>query len=194
MIFDCEVTANKDGFGVEWCEARANSEWLVLQVGKGAYYLGFFGLLAAIGAVAFGVSGAVIVLPVLLLGVGFGLAWIGYRLPAKQRAIYFSRGGAIRSPYGLFDGSHVQGAWRTKLGDVANFEVEQVVQGKPDDDVNYTHGVRMVLRSGRVHHVAGNLEPDDAHMVAYCLSQARELVRFDVETPEPRTRSRSVTY
>lgn len=78
--------------------------------------------------------------------------------------------------------------------DIANIEVEQIVFAKPDDDVDYTHGVRMILKSGRVFHVAGNLMPDQAHELAVSLSHARETMRYEPSTTSPRARSREAVY
>ena len=194
MIFNCEVIARDDGVGVEWCEARAGIEWCVMQLGKGGVYLGMYGGVVALAALAVSGSPAWLVLVGMIFGASYGLMWLGWRVPATPRAIYFSKGGALSSPYGLFDGSVNVGPWRTTLGDIANIEVEQIVFAKPDDDVDYTHGVRMILKSGRVFHVAGNLMPDQAHELAVTLSQAREAMRYDMSTTSPRARSREAVY
>ena len=116
-------------------------------------------------------------------------------IPGKRRAIYFKRnGGAIESPYGLFGVSKVVGPWKTKIGDIANIEMEQIVFPKPDQEAAYTHGVRMILKSGRVFHIAGNLKPDHAHELAVSLSQAREAMRYDVSATSPNARSREAVY
>ena len=94
----------------------------------------------------------------------------------------------------MFDGSRVVGPWKTQIGDIANIEVEQIVFPKPDEHAPYTHGVRMILKTGRVFHIAGNLMPDQAHELAVSLSQAREAMRYDVSTASPRARSREAVY
>ena len=129
-----------------------------------------------------------------MFGLSYGIVRLGVRVPARPRAIYFKRNGEIESPFGLYDGSKVVCPWKTKLGDIANIEVEQIVFPKPDQDVDYTHGVRMILKSGRVFHVAGNLMPDQAHELAVSLSQAREAMRYDVSATSPRARSREAVY
>jgi hypothetical protein len=197
MIFTCEVSARDDGLGVDWCEARTGSEWCVMQIANGGVYAGTVGgLVALVGYALSGKTETLILVPlvVVLFGLSWGIMWLGARVPAKRRAIYFKRNGAIESPHGLFDGSRVVGPWQTKLGDIANIEVEQIVFPKPDGDVDYTHGVRMILKSGRVFHVAGNLMPDQAHELAVSLSQAREAMRYDVSTTSPRSRSREAVY
>ncbi len=194
MIFNCEVSARPDGVGVEWCEARAGTEWCLMQLAKGGVYAGMYAGVAALAALAVTGSPVWLVLVGMIFGASCGLFWLGWRVPAKPRAIYFSKGGALSSPYGLFDGSVNVGPWRTTLGDIANIEVEQIVFPKPDDDVDYTHGVRMILKSGRVFHVAGNLMPDHAHELAVSLSQAREAMRYDVSTASPHARSREAVY
>ena len=71
---------------------------------------------------AMGWSPVWLVLAGVIFGASYAVMWLGVRTPAKQRAIYFARGGEIFSPYGLFDGSRVEGAWKTKLGDIANLK------------------------------------------------------------------------
>jgi hypothetical protein len=194
MIFTCEVSAKPDVVGVEWCEARAGTEWCLMRLGKGGVYVGMYGGVVALAALAIGGSPAWLVLVGMMFGASYGLMWLGWHVPATPRAIYFSKAGALSSPYGLFDGSVNVGPWRTTLGDIANIEVEQIVFPKSDDDVDYTHGVRMILKSGRVFHVAGNLMPDQAHELAVSLSQAREAMRYDVSTASPHARSREAVY
>ena len=40
------------------------------------------------------------------------------------------------------------GKWRAKLGDINSFEAEELRRNKTDDDLPYTHGVRMILKRG----------------------------------------------
>ncbi len=129
-----------------------------------------------------------------LWALSYGIIWLGVRVPARQRAIYFKRNGEIESPFGLYDGSKVVGPWKTKVGDIANFEMEQIAFPKANQVELYTHGVRLILKSGRVFHIAGNLMPDQAHELAVSLSQAREAVRYDLSGENPRARSREAMY
>ena len=129
-----------------------------------------------------------------LFGLSWGIVCLGARVPAKQRALEFNRNGEIESPLGLYGGIKVVGPWQTKVGDIANIEMEQIVFPKPDQVEHYTHGVRMILKSGRVYHIAGNLMPDQAHELAVSLSQAREAMRYDVSAASPRARSREAVY
>ena len=197
MNFICEVTNSPDGVGVEWCEPR----WFIEACVKG---VGTFGFSISI------ICGSLSVVTLLLAhppawlifaamaaavyDLSFGIIWLGVRVPAKQRAIYFKRNGAIESPFGLYGGIRVVGAWQTKVGDIANIEMEQIAFPKPDQVDPYTHGVRMIMRSGRVFHIAGNLMPDQAHELAVSLSQAREAMRYDVSPTSPRARSREAVY
>ena len=194
MIFTCEVTNKRDGIGVEWVEARAEFEWCLVQLGSVIFSCSIFGILWALAAMAIGKSPAWLILAAMINAGSYKLMWFGWRIAGRPRAIYFKRSGAIESPDGLFGVSKVVGPWKTKLGDIANIEVEQIVFPKPDQDVDYTHGVRMILKTGRVFHIAGNLMPDHAHELAVSLSQAREAMRYDVNAANPRARSREAVY
>ena len=187
MNFTCEVTARDDGTAVEWCEARADVEWCVLRIGYLGGALAFF-------VVVLGQGLARLMMAAILFGLSCGIVALGMNVAGKRRAIHFKRGGAIESPHGLFGGIKVVGPWETILGDIANIEMEQIVFPKPDQVEHYTHGVRMILKSGRVFHIAGNLMPDQAHELAVSLSQAREAMRYDVSTVNPRARSREAVY
>ena len=194
MIFTCEVTAGRDGVSIEWCEARTTLEWL----GHGiAYFLIWAGMSIcfwSILAVALGHSAGWFLLAIACFAAVKPVHWHAWRTSGTPRAICFNRDGSIESPFGLFDGTKIIGPWKTKIADIANIEMEQIVFPKPDEDVDYTHGVRMILKSGRVFHIAGNLMPDQAHELAVSLSQAREAMRYDVSTASPRARSREAVY
>ena len=194
MIFTCEVTNRGDGIGVEWVEARAEFEWCLIQLGSVIFSCSIFGILWALAAMAIGKSPAWLILAAMINAGSYKLMWFGWRIAGRPRAIYFKRSGTIESPHGLFDGSKVVGPWKTQIGDIANIEMEQIVFPKPDEHAPYTHGVRMILKTGRVFHVAGNLMPDHAHELAVSLSQAREAMRYDVSTASPRARSREAVY
>ncbi|MEQ1694951.1 MAG: hypothetical protein ABL901_03835 [Hyphomicrobiaceae bacterium] len=194
MIFKCEVIAKLDGVGVEWCEARTTLETL----GHGfAYFLIWAGMVVCImstAAVAQGYSAWWFMLAVPCFAAVKPVMWCAWRISGKPRAICFKRGGVIESPHGLFNWTNSIGPWKATLGDIANIEVEQIVFPKPNEDVPYTHGVRMILKSGRVYHIAGNLMPDHAHELAVSLSQVREAMRYGVSAASPRARSREVEY
>lgn len=197
MIFSCETTARRDGVSVEWCEPRYFIEFCVTSLGGLGIFISMICGLLSVVTLALALPLAWLIfaaMAAVLFGLSFGIVWLGVRVPAKRRAIYIKRNGEIESPFGLYDGSKVVGPWRTKLGDIANFEMEQIVFPKPDQVENYTHGVRMILKSGRVFHIAGNLMPDHAHELAVSLSQAREAMRYDVSTATPRNRGRGAVY
>ena len=155
---------------------------------------GYLGGALAFFVVVLGQGLARLMMAAILFGLSCGIVALGMNVAGKRRAIHFKRGGAIESPHGLFGGIKVVGPWETILGDIANIEMEQIVFPKPDDDQPYTHGVRMILKSGRVFHIAGNLKPDHAHELAVSLSQAREAMRYDVQRVASRSRPRAVVY
>lgn len=197
MIFTCEVTNRRDGVAVEWCEPRYFIETCVMIVGAFGFSISMIGGIWALIVFALVPSHVWLIfaaLAAVMEGLSRGIVWLGVRVPAKQRAIYFKRNGAIESPHGLFGGTKIVGPWKTKLGDIANIEMEQIVFPKADQVVVYTHGVRMILKSGRVFHIAGNLMPDQAHELAVSLSQAREAMRYDVSAASSRTGSREAVY
>ena len=69
---------------------------------------------------------------------------------------------------------------KVRHGEIANIEAEQVEAPKEEAAVNYTHGVRMIMRRGKVNHIAKNLEPDQAHEVAVRLTNALASLRNDM--------------
>ena len=197
MIFNCEVTTTRDSVGVEWCEPRYYTELCATALGVFGFTISMIGGLVALVVFALVRSHVWVIfaaMTAVLFGLSYGIIWLGVRVPARQRAIYFKRNGTIESPHGLFDGTKIVGPWKTTLGDIANIEAEQIVFPKPEQIEHYTHCVRMILKSGRVFHIAGNLMPDQAHELAVSLSQAREAMRYDVSAASPRARSREAVY
>ncbi len=194
MIYKCVIDAKRDGIVVEWCEPRYVIEACLTGVGAFGFSISMIcGLLSVvILALAHSPIGLIFAaMAAALWAVSYGIIRLGVRVPARQRAIYFKRNGEIESPFGLYDGSKVVGSWKTKVSDIANFEMEQIAFPKPDQVELYTHGVRLILKSGRVFHIAGNLMPDQAHELAVSLSQAREAMRYEAN---PRARSRAVEF
>jgi hypothetical protein len=179
MIFECEevqvtrADGSLEATGVEWTEARVVVEAILCWIAKGLLMIGFVaGLVAPVAGITVGEKGFVpiAVLAGLALASGFGTAWSSARTEGKRRRILFHADGSISSTQ--------DGRWRTTTADIRSIESVQLHQKKKEDDFDYTHGVRIITRRGRVLRVANNIEPDDATTLAVLLSEAVEAVRY----------------
>lgn len=180
MIFECNEIEVKDdrgrieARGIEWTEASTVTETMVFWLAYAAF--GFAMLTGALAAAAVMMNKLDIAL---MLGIftggvvaaAYGLCWLGWRVPAKRKQVIFSRSGEVTSSE--------HGLWSTKVQDLRSIEAEQLHQKKKEDDLPYTHGVRILTRRGRVIHLAKDLEPDDAITLAVMLSEAVEAVKFE---------------
>ena len=157
------------GFGIMWNEPRVWAEWLLLKAGMGAFWLALYVLFPGLGlSLSYGMSVfvPVVIVVVGLLGLAAALAWVGWRVPGNERWIVFRRDGAIHSSD--------QGAWRTRVADIANVEWEELSKRASETDLPYTHGVRIVTKRRGILKIAKNLEAEDAGTLAHVLSLTKE--------------------
>jgi hypothetical protein len=121
---------------------------------------------------------------VFLMKLGHGVYMLGcwVSLFGLGGALTFWRDGESSAPFGLspWPGHHNSLAW--PHAQIVSIEAEQVVTPKGEDPTPYTHGVRIFWKGGRVAHVAQNLEPDDAHLLAVALTEALAALREDTAT------------
>jgi hypothetical protein len=186
MNFECEMIEERDqhgdviAVGAEWCEAREICEALSAKLGEGLYWLGCFaGVCGAALGVAMrsgGVLAGTTVLAGALILLAYGISQASWRIPGKRRSLLFYVDGDIVGS--------VRGKWKAKHGDIANIESEQLKRQKDEADLPYTHGVRIIMKNGRVMRIAQDLAPDDAVMVVTVLSQALMALRYDNGFPE----------
>lgn len=184
MIEHCETIAARNAqgetveAGAEWNEARPMTEAAIHKIGEWTFYASDITFAIGIGASL--LAGK----PSLLLpcGVGlFGLAWglgrLGWRVPGTVRALVFGVDGGIN-----LSNASAERRQRLRLphSEIASIEAEQVVFPKGEDPTPYTHGVRIFFRNGQVVHIAKNIEPDHAHMIAVRLSQALSGLREEL--------------
>lgn len=179
MIFECEevhIVADDgtvEALGVEWTEAKVFAEKVSVWLAHGLAMLGFVaGLVTAAAWIGGGTDFAKLsgLIAVGLIGAGLWTAWDGARMEGKRQQMLFHADGSVSTSK--------DGVWNTRLTDIANIEYVQLSQKKKDEDLPYTHGVRVIAKRGRVIHVAKNLEPDDAAGLAVMLTEAREAMRY----------------
>ena len=179
MIAHCESIEARTGqgelieAGVEWNEAQPLTEAAIHKVGEWSFYLSLMVFVLGLGMSAIsGTPSLLILAGVALFGLAKGLFWVGWRVPGEMRDLRFNSDGAIVVPLGLSATSVRGDRLRISHAEIASIEAEQVVFPKGENPTCYTHGVRMFFRSGQVVHIAKDIEPDHAHMLAVRLSQA----------------------
>jgi uncharacterized membrane protein len=179
MIFECEEVhavaddGSVEALGVEWTEAKVWAEQVSTWIVQGLLMLAFMaGLVTAVAWIGGGTNFAQLsgLATVGLLGAAVWTMWDCVHMEGKRQQMLFHADGSVSTTK--------DGVWNTKLTDIANIEYVQLSQKKKDEDLPYTHGVRVIARRGRVIHVAKNLEPDDAAALAVMLSEARESMRY----------------
>ena len=183
MIFSCDIaeSRNKDGtlkgIGARWTEARTFREF-VLQFF--AYVAMFLTFITIAGSWVI-VSEHGFITALALVG---GMAATVYSLmhavvhcPGRTRELTFWRDGVVRAPLGLSTVVYENGESKLPHADIVSIEVEQVSEPHKDRAMNYSHGVRIFYRTGHVVHVARDIEADDAHRLAVCLTQALSELR-----------------
>jgi uncharacterized membrane protein len=179
MIFECESVhvVHDDGtveaVGVEWTEAKVLAEQVGSWVIQGLLMIGIVGVfVTAIAWLAGGTDFALMsgLVTAGLLGAAVWSMWECVHMESKRRQMLFHADGTVSTTK--------DGVWNTRSADIANIEYVQLSQKKKDDDLPYTHGVRVISKRGRVIHVAKNLEPDDAAALAVMLSAAQEAMRY----------------
>ncbi len=178
MIFDCREVqvAGKggeiDAVGVEWTEARKVVEGVLDWFAKGFFMIGLLAVaIAVVAGLVAGERGFVpaAALAAVMLGIGLGTIRTSANMAGKRRRVLFHADGSISSSE--------DGRWTTGWADIRNIESVQLHQRKSDEELPYTHGVRMISRRGRVLHFARNLAPDDAASLAVVLSEVLESVK-----------------
>ncbi len=182
MILKSEFGVSRNEAGeieqvwVTWTEAKVFAEAAMDKLGEWALKLGFAA--ASVGSVYALAIDAERLLPraiissVLLFGLFWWLAWHRWRVPGQPRTLIFHRDGSTTIPWGLSTASARLRSLSTPHSQIVSIEAEQVVFPKGDDSTTYTHGVRLVYGNGHIDHIAKNLEPDDAHLIAVRLTQA----------------------
>lgn len=184
MSFKCEWIqkwADDDtleAVGLRWTEYRPFREGVCLVLGIPGIVLGLAFALGGHGAgLLFALGGAV-------------LMYVMIAMPGRPREIVFWRDGRMETPLGLSTGYLRPG--RRWLHHTGIRSVETEVLHK---EGTYTHGVRIFYEGGETNHVAKNLMPDDAHMVAVRLSTAlrhlRENMAQAARMGHPRQMTRS---
>jgi uncharacterized membrane protein len=159
--------------GVEWTEAKVLAEQVGSWVIQGLLMIGIVGVfVTAIAWLAGGTDFALMsgLVTAGLLGAAVWSMWECVHMESKRRQMLFHADGTVSTTK--------DGVWNTRSADIANIEYVQLSQKKKDDDLPYTHGVRVISKRGRVIHVAKNLEPDDAAALAVMLSAAQEAMRY----------------
>lgn len=179
MIAHCESIEARNGegelveVGAEWNEARPMTEAAIHQVAEWSFYLSLIVFVLGLGiSIKYDAPSLLILASAGLFGLAKGLFWVGWRVPGEMRDLRFATDGAIIVPLGLSATSVRGDRLRLSHAEIASIEAEQVVFPKGEDPTCYTHGVRMFFRSGQVVHIARDIEPDHAHMLAVRLSQA----------------------
>jgi len=179
MIFDCKprVVHASDGmiwgYGVEWTEARSIAENAGQVFARGCFTVAI--LLAVVTVIGSLVAGSTAGVPLgVMTAICFGLGVQGnfsaVNMPGKKQFIEFRRDGRVATAR--------DGVWKTEVALIANIEAVQLKQKKSEDELPYTHGVRVITRHGRVLHVAKDIEPDDAITLAVMMSEAIEAIRY----------------
>ncbi len=161
------------GYGVEWTEPRQFMEKLLWLVAVAFLIVGGFTTLFAVAAMA--TPGSTIRVPLAVMAVSsFGLFWMigraAVRLPGKPKVIEFHEDGRI------WDSE--DGEWKMRVDNIRSIEALEVKPKRKPEDSDYTHGVRLITRKGRIFRIAQNLEPDDSVTLAVLLNEAIEGVRY----------------
>lgn len=162
------------GTGVEWTEARTFVEGALVFMARAFLVIGllcFVGALVAGKAVSGPPAGPFAVAALVFFGLFWATARGSARMPGKVNWMEFHRDGRITASWD-------QVVWKLRVEDIRNIESVQLHQKKKEEDSDYTHGVRIITRRGRVLRVANNIEPDDAITLAVLLSEAIESVRY----------------
>jgi hypothetical protein len=168
------------GYGVEWNEPRLFVEALLRFFAKAIFLLA---ALLAYCAFVFGIDrGGGASVPLVLgaaasVALGVFMIKLAKNGRGKPQSMEFSKDGRIYVSW--------EGEWKIPVSGIRSVEVEQLSQPRQDALQNYTHGVRMVTRRGRVLHVARNVEPDHAIMISVMLNDAIEAVRYADQRPAP---------
>lgn len=161
------------GYGVEWTEARQFQEKLLLASAVLFLFLGVYISVFALGSIDIPGSRMWVVLTGLAIA-SFVAFWKLRRISACLRGtpkvIEFHEDGRI------WDSS--DGEWKLRVEHIRSIEAIETNPKRKPEDSNYTHGVRVVTRHGRIFRIAQNLEPDDSAMLSVLLNEAFDRVRY----------------
>lgn len=161
------------GYGVEWTEARQFQEKLLLASAVLFLFLGVYISVFALGSMDIPGSRMWMVFTGLAIS-SFAAFWKVRRISACLRGtpkvIEFHEDGRI------WDSS--DGEWKLRVEHIRSIEAIETNPKRKPDDSNYTHGVRVVTRHGRIFRIAQNLEPDDSAMLSVLLNEAFDRVRY----------------
>lgn len=108
-----------------------------------------------------------------------------------MREITFWYDGLMRAPLGLSTIKLKNNESQLPLASILSIEAEQLITPKGENPTIYTHGVRVCYRTGHMNHIAQDLAPDHAHMLAVCLTQALAELRKDSPSLSPAGMRRS---
>lgn len=180
MIFQGELVRlykrdgkTPSGYAVEWTEARKFQEKLLMASSVLFLILGLYISVFALGSIDIPGSRVWVILTGLAIA-SFGAFWKLRRssacLPGKPKVIEFYHDGRI------WDSK--DGEWKMRIDNIRSIEAVELKPKRKPEDSNYTHGVRLVTRQGRICRIAQDLEPDDSVMLAVLLNEAIEGVRF----------------
>lgn len=180
MIFEGELvrlykTDGKTpcGYAVEWTEPRPFQEKLLMAVSVLFLFVGGYTCIFLPGA--FDMPGSHVWVVVTALAVAsFGAFWklrrASSQLRGNPKVIEFHEDGRI------WDSR--DGEWKLRVEHIRSIEAIEVNRKPKPEDGNYTYGVRLVTRQGRIARIAQNLEPDDSVTLAVLLNEAIEGVKF----------------
>lgn len=180
MIFACETVEQRDeegnlvGIGVRWTEARVFVEGVLDTVGQVLAIVVFMTAVVAFMGTAIGKVPLDLSLGLLGGSVFIFFAFIitSARLEGVPRELSFWRDGTCYAPHGLRCLGWRQDCLPWPVSEIDNIEVEQTVKPVPGKETVYDHGVRIMVKRGRIAHVAHRLEADDAHKLCMLLIEA----------------------
>lgn len=160
------------GIGVEWTEQRIFSEGFLHFIGCVSL---FFGIVIGVALTNTGRSYSPpppgLHMAAIVCWALFALCWWGKRrFPGKRQSVEFYEDGRIWSSR--------DGEWGFRAEDIRSIESVQFFTKVKPEDSNYTHGIRLITRRGRVCRIAHRLEPDDSIELAVLMSECVESVRY----------------
>jgi hypothetical protein len=161
------------GYGVEWTEARQLQEKLLFASAILFFFVGLYISVFALGSIDIPGSRMWVVLTAMAIA-SFTAFWklrrLSAHLPGKPKVIEFYHDGRI------WDSR--DGEWGMRIDNIRNIGAVELKPKRKPEDSNYTHGVRLITRRGRIIRIAQDLEPDDSVTLAVLLNEAIDRVRY----------------
>lgn len=186
MIFECEQVevraddGTREAIGLRWTEARTAIEGSFDAVAAGCYYTGVFMVFVSLPFAVFASAGFLFLtaMGAMLFIVAIDLLRSGYSVDGRPRELTFWRDGLCYAPEGLSPLRRSTDRLSRRHTEINSIEAEPLKKPKPDQDwPGYTHGVRIVYKTGAIVHIASRLEPDAAHELGVKLSLALSELR-----------------